>query len=292
MHELVFKKIAIEDKELFDKFFHEYPPNISEYTFTNLYVWKNSRQIEFSQYEEGLIILAHHENSKYFLPPIGFRDNKKTFDFLLNYGLKNNLTNSIKRADENYINQIKDLNVKITEEHDNFDYVYNTDDLAFLKGRKYSAKRNFITQFLGEYFHKYWQYTLKCKEKCLELTETWFKERANNKSLINEYNAIKELLLNFEKFDAIGGVLCAEDSIAGYCFGEKLNKDTFVIHFEKADSKFNGGYQAINKFFVENQIMGKYKYVNREQDLGIAGIRKAKKSYYPCKMIKKYTISI
>ena len=111
-------------------------------------------------------------------------------------------------------------------------------------------------------------------------------------TLHNEYFAIKEFLTNYDKFNAIGGVICIEDDIVAYTFGEKLNKDTFVIHFEKGNPKFNVVYQTINKLFVENDIDQKYNYINREQDLGITGIRKAKQSYYPVKMIKKYNITI
>ena len=127
-------------------------------------------------YEEGLIILATTDKEKYFLPPIGFKDVKKIFSFILEFGEKNNITKTIKRVDENIINKIKDSGFKINEDRDNFDYLYKTEDLAFLNGRNYSNKRGFVKKFYAEYYHKYWKYTnsSECKKKCLELTEKWF----------------------------------------------------------------------------------------------------------------------
>ena len=90
MKKINFKKLTFNDKSLFDKYFEKFPPQISEYSFTNLYVWHKSRVIEFAQYNEGLIFLATTNNEKYFLSPIGFKDNKKIIDFILEYGQKNN----------------------------------------------------------------------------------------------------------------------------------------------------------------------------------------------------------
>ena len=98
--------------------------------------------------------------------------------------------------------------------------------------------------------------------------------------------------MNYEKFNSRGGVICIEDKIVAYSFGEKLNKNTFVVHFEKGDPKYAGVYQTINKLFVENEVSSKFNYINREQDLGISGIRKAKLSYSPVQLIKKFNIKV
>src|SRR5271157_2443898 len=133
MEQITFKKLTLEDNQLFSNFFKKFPPLSSELTFTNLYIWLNYRKIEFALHEEGLIILATTNKEKYFLPPVGFKDNKKIISTILEFGDKNNITKTIKRADENMINEIKDAGFKITEDRDNFDYVYKTEDLAFLK---------------------------------------------------------------------------------------------------------------------------------------------------------------
>ena len=232
MDKLKFKTLSLDDKLLFDKYFNEYPSGISEYTFTNLYVWRNSREVEYAQYNEGLIILACFDNEKYFMPPIGFKDNKKIFTFLLDYGIKHNITHSIKRVHEKQIYSIQNMGLKITEDRNNFDYVYNTEDMAFLKGRKYSSKRNFVKKFCSEYYHRYTPYTNDCKKASLNLMKKWLNNKnINEKTLVSEYKAIEEFLNNFENLNAIGGVLCVGLEIVSFAFLEKLNKNTFVIHF-------------------------------------------------------------
>jgi len=295
---LIFKNLIIDDSALFADFFKKFPPLISEYTFSNLFVWQKSRKIQYALYEEGLIILATQHGKSYFMPPIGFSDIKKIYFEIMNYAEKHNMPKIFKRVGENDINQLSgDKTLKITEDLNNSDYIYNTEKLAFLEGRKYSNKRAWVRKFEGEYYHKYMNYTEECKEYCIKLSEDWLNGRAEiEKPLIDEFEAIKCFLDNYKLFKIPGGVICVvcdgKKEIIAFTFGEKLNKDTFVIHFEKADSEFTGIYQAINKYFAENEIAGKFKYINREQDLGLAGLRKAKHSYYPEKIIKKYTVEI
>ena len=101
----------------------------------------------------------------------------------------------------------------------------------------------------------------------------------------------KNLLIITKFFNSTGAVICIEDKIVAYTFGEILNKNTFVVHFEKALSNYSGIYQTINKLFAENELYGKYEFINREQDLGLPGLRKAKLSYLPVDYIKKFDIT-
>ncbi|MBN2545797.1 MAG: DUF2156 domain-containing protein, partial [Spirochaetes bacterium] len=293
---LVFKNLFLEDRELINDFFKKHPPLISEYTFSNLFVWQKSRKIQYALYEEGLIFLAVQHGKSYFMPPVGFSNIKKVYFELINYAEKHNFPKIFKRVSENDMKQLgDDKSIKITEDENNHDYVYNTEKMAFLEGRKYSNKRAWVRKFEGEYYHKYMDYTEECKERCIKLAEDWVNKRKEKESYnMDEFEAIKCFLENYKYFKIPGGIICVDcegkKEIVAFTFGEKLNKDTFVIHFEKADSDFIGIYQAINKYFAENEIAGKFKYINREQDLGLAGLKKAKHSYYPEKFIKKYII--
>ncbi|OHD14576.1 MAG: hypothetical protein A2086_08025 [Spirochaetes bacterium GWD1_27_9] len=291
--DLKFKKISIEDKSIFDKYFSSKEMQISEYTFTNLFIWRNTRQIEFCEYNGGLIILANYNNDKYFLPPIGFTDYKKIIFDLMEYAKKNNIPPVIKRLCEVKTNLLKDSGLDIIEDRDNFDYVYLSNDLAHLGGRKYSPKRNFITNFFSEYEFKFQKYEAKFAEQCLILAEDWInKKETEDKSLHNELLAIKELINNQHILNTDGCIILVDNKVEAFCFGERLDSKTYVVHFEKANSDLKGIYQTINKLHIEKIVDGKFKYVNREQDLGIAGIRKAKESYFPTKMIKKYNIAL
>jgi len=293
MNILEFKELTIDDKPLFDKMFKKDPPNISEYTFANLFIWRNSRKIEYAEYEEGLIVFATLGKDKYFLPPIGYEDPKKAISKIIEFNKENKMAEYIKRVDNSMIEQIEDMKLEAIEDRDNYDYVYRADDLAFLKGRRYSNKRGFIKKFFSEYYHRYDKYTDNHKFDVLRIADDWLKNRKpDHPTMKHENDAIKELVNNYDKLNAIGGIICIEHNFVAFTFGEKLNNDTFVVHFEKADPDYVGVYPAINKLFAENEVENEYEFINREQDLGIEGMRKAKKSYSPIEMIEKYNVKI
>jgi len=290
------KKLTLDDQTLFNKYFEEFKPAISEYTFSNLFVWQKSRKIEYAIYNDILIIVAHHKNQSYFMPPIGKFDTASLYLELLNYAIKNGLPPLFKRVPENDAKIVSNTNLKVVEDPDNSDYIYSTENLAFLKGRKYSNKRAWIKKFESEYYHRYLQYTDECKDSCIKLLKDWIDNREDNGYEVqDEFDAIVSLLENYRYFKIPGATICIDcdgkKEIVAFTFGEKLNNDTFVIHFEKASSKFIGSYQAINKYFAEKEILGNFKYINREQDLSIEGLKRAKRSYYPIKIASKFIIT-
>ncbi|HPO50749.1 MAG TPA: phosphatidylglycerol lysyltransferase domain-containing protein, partial [Spirochaetota bacterium] len=187
---------------------------------------------------------------------------------------------------------IKNKDYSIIEDRDNFDYLYERSDLSNLAGRRYAGKRNLYTNFINNYQFEFVKYEEIYKEQSLKLAKKWLDKKGDeNGSLYNEYIAISELINNYGKLDVKGNVLIVEEKVVGFIFGEKLNDNSFVIHFEKGDGDFKGVYQTINKLFAEREIDKNIEFINREQDLGISGIRRAKESYYPVKMIKKYSLS-
>lgn len=290
---LKFKKLSLEDKPHFCKYFTEYPSNISEYTFTNLFVWNDSKQIEFTEFEGHLILLMTADGKTCFLPPIGPEPQGKIIPLLLEYAEHNNFPFCIKKAPKDFVNKLKKYSFVIEEDRDNFDYIYRAHDLAELSGRKYDGKRGFIKKFKAQYKYNYINFTTEHINCCLPLAEEWMYNRdKNNPALQNELKAIEKIISYAGELSIIGGFIRIFEKTIAFTFGEKLNHTTFVIHFEKADPEYTGSYQVINQLFIQNQVDGKYKYVNREQDLGIESIRKAKLSYNPCILGKKYTITI
>lgn len=292
MMNLNFKEIKIEDKAIFDNFFLKHSIKISEYTFTNLFVWNDFRIIEYAIYKDKLVIKAECENERYLLPPIGDNLNSDFYNELIEYGIKNNIR-YIKRVCEDSINNITKIgDLKIIEDRDNFDYVYDTKELVELNGSKYSSKRGFVKKFLDTYDYEYRSFNEEYKKECLDLAEKWvLNKKTEDKTAKNEFIAINKLLNYYDLLKVKSGIILIEGKVKAFAFGEKLNKNTFVIHFEKADTDFVGIYQTINKIFIEKECYHKFEFINREQDLGIPGIRKAKMSYYPLFMIKKYNVS-
>ena len=295
---LDFKEMSLEDKTLFDNFFNRPSLNLSEFTFTNLFVWSDYRKIKYSLYEDGLIIFAKLNNESYFFPPIGYENINDyaindIFRKMLEYKMDSNFKIKINRVPEVYVNSLDKKFFNIVEDRDNFDYVYSREELIQLKGRKFALKRNFVSNFFENYEFEYLQYSDKYYDGCLSLAKEWLAKHNNSTSTQAEFNAIIKLLDNYSHFSNIrGAVLIIDSRVVAFAFGEKLNNDTFVIHFEKGNIDYIGIYQTINKLFIENEVDKNFLYINREQDLGIEGIRKAKESYNPVYLVKKYSVDI
>jgi hypothetical protein len=291
MEELSFKKISIEDKSIFTQMLQACPPNISEYTFTNLFMWSGPKKMEFAQYEEGLVLAAEKEGKRYFLPPIGYQDCLKTFAFLMDYGLKKNIR-EFELVPEYQKKHIKYASARIMPDRNNFDYLYKATSLATLKGWRLDGKRGFVKKFKENYSFVYKKYDSAMKKDCLELFNKWMAGKMTaNPSVEREKIAFSTFLDHFDLLDAAGGVVFVEGQAVALSFGEKLNDTTFVVHFEKADSSYTGSYQMMNQLFIQNEAAERCLFVNREQDMGIEGIRKAKESYVPIRLIKKYKVT-
>ncbi len=289
---LNFKSITMEDKPVFDRFFSLYLPKISEYTFTNLFIWSKPKNIEFTVYEDGLLMTARDkEDRPYFLPPIGYEDCEKMLNFLIDYGREHDIR-LIELVPEFQKKYIKKPGCTVLADRNSFDYIYKSSSLATLKGWRLDGKRGFVKKFRENYPFEYKRYEAQYQKQCLELFETWMGEKhAVDKSILDEYSAFQEFIGHFDRLNASGGLIFVQGKLAAFSFGERLNETTFVIHFEKADSAYTGSFQIINQLFMQKEAAEKFPFVNREQDMGIEGLRKAKLSYAPFKLLKKYTVA-
>ena len=299
------RPIELEDKKLFDEYFQKYPPEISEFTFTNLFMWRNYYNFLFMEFNDHLILFSNdylknrkkpiNQDSKdyiYFFPPIGPNPDKIIID------LFENLRDiEVHRVPEDICEQLTEhekftkLNLNCLEDRNNWDYIYNKEEILNLVGNKYRQNRRWLNKFLDNYDYNFQLITEDLIEKCKELQLEWCIMRActEDESLEAEQEAIYEALNNFNKLGYNGGLICVENKCAAYTFGETLNDGTLVIHIEKAHADYEGAYQAINNFFLKNCCADAI-YVNREQDLGIEGLRRAKESYKPIRMVKKNII--
>ena len=155
--------------------------------------------------------------------------------------------------------------------------------------QKFQAKRNHINKFKKTYNYEYTPITADRIRECLDLEAEWCK--VNNcdqhEGTGNERRALIYALHNFDALGLTGGILHVEGKIAAFTFGMPINQDTFGVHVEKADTRIDGAYAIINYEFA-NHIPEQYIYINREEDLGIEGLRKAKLSYQPAIILEKY----
>ncbi len=288
-----FHDISWENKSILDCFLSRFPPEISEYTFTNLFVWRKARPIKISLLDQALCIMAQKdEGIKYFLPPLGAKNIYDTAEKMFFYAIENRLEPEIHRVPEDMAINLQQAGFSAEYDINNSDYVYLVDELATLNGRKFDGKRNRIKKCIAEYNPEYRTITPDIVDMCLDLQTEWCNIRHCNmdSGLSSEDIAIRELFSNMEKLPVFGCAIIIDGNIEAFTLAERLNKKTAVIHFEKANPSFDGLYQLINQWFCERELKGKFIYVNREQDLGIEGLRKAKESYYPHFMVKKYIV--
>jgi hypothetical protein len=292
-----FKELGIEDKSIFDEYFKRYPPRISEFTFTNLFIWRHYYNFKWAMLNENIVMIVSPEEKQYFFPPIGENGVKETVLECLSYSKELGFGGVMKRVPENIANLFSDANkMTVKVDRDNSDYVYLIQNLIDLPGSNYRSQRKSIKQFRRQHEFEYAPLTKEIIPRCLELQEDWCDIRAcyDDPSLAGEDKAIFEALLHFETLKRFkGGVILVDEVIQAFTMGEVLNAETVVIHIEKGrqEREYRGVYETINKLFLENE-WSDFKYVNREQDLGLEGLRKAKTSYHPEFLVDKYILTL
>ncbi|MDR1543928.1 MAG: phosphatidylglycerol lysyltransferase domain-containing protein, partial [Prevotellaceae bacterium] len=174
-------------------------------------------------------------------------------------------------------------------ERDYFDYIYLRDDLQFLKGKKFQPKRNHINKFNKLYKYEYVPITPEIAPRCMELEQVWLSANVSDEyreALANERRSLCFALRNFSELGLYGGAIVVDDRIIAFSYGSKINHDTFGVHAEKADINYEGIFSVINRELVSH-LPEEYTYINREEDLGIEGLRKAKLSYNPVILLEK-----
>jgi hypothetical protein len=290
-----FNDLALQDKPLFDQLFTQFPPLISEFTFTNLFIWRRAYQTKISRFRNLLCLQSEQGQNIFFFPPIGEGDVIECFQSLLQYLHGKGTPPKIVRVPEAVVTQIdwKASGMKAELDRSQCDYVYLVQDLIELKGRKYHRKRNHIKQFQEKYSFQYIPLTPEWIPQCLRLQVEWcdLRDCEANPGLLNESLAIKEAFTHFEELGVKGGAILINGKVEAFTLGDPLNPETIVIHIEKANPAYEGLYPTINQAFLEHEGSG-YTYVNREQDLGEEGLRKAKESYFPHHLVNKYTITL
>lgn len=286
-----FRPIELEDKELLSAYLESTQPQISEYTFTNLYVWRKSDRPLLSRHGDTLLVkvLKCPDEREVLLPPLGLREPLIELpEFIRELGKQEKIP-PIYGISKDQAEALARIGFSVKLDRDNSDYVYLIEDLIKLPGTKFHSKRQSIRRCLSERKCEYVPIDADIVELCLQLQEEWCNLANCRESLglREEDQAIRETFLNYDKLNAFGAAVSVDGEIQAFTVGERLNKDTAVIHFEKANPKIRGLYQVINQWFCKNALAD-YKYVNREQDLGEPGIRRAKQSYHPHHMVEKY----
>lgn len=300
-----FLPITPTDFKRLHPYFEKQPYELCEYSLRAIIAWQNEDYRPLCcQNENTLIIRAEFNNGKYpqhLLLPIS---QKKVFtplelqDLALDLGVDH-----YEFVPEQYIHQFGRRQVAsyfhIKEQAGHADYIYSTRDIAELKGNKYSKKRNLINQFERKYVSKgrveLASITLKEKDACVDFLEKWCEANDCAPDHQEDLDCEKEALINtFENMEALeikGLVLRIDGEVCAFGTGAKLTQDMGVFHFEKAYANIKGLYQYFDNQCVKH-LFKDYEFVNKENDMGNPGLSKAKKSYYPVKVVKSYQLTV
>lgn len=286
----------MEDKPIFDKYFNEQAYQGSECTFTNLFIWRKCYDIHWAICHESLIVKVTRDNETFLLPPFGGKDEElpevlvalKEYFAGETFEIRGIYESTIERF-KTYLPEVADF----IEDRDNWDYVYLQEKLATLSGRKYHGKKNHLNGFKKDNpDYVFEEITQDNIPECITFAENWCEARiANDQSLVCEFCAIKEALYNKDFLNIRGGLIRINGVLEAFTFGELLNPDLAVIHVEKANPDIRGLYTAINQEFCA-KMWSEVTFMNREEDMGKEGLRKAKESYNPEFMVKKYVAKI
>ncbi len=279
------KPVGLEDGPLIRDFLARFPSEACEMTFANIYIWRECERPRYAVHNGNLCVLCEPPGEPpYFLQPVGGTDLAGTVDACLD------VIPRLSRVPEAFALGYR-ASHRIEPDPDNFDYVYASEDLIQLKGKKYDGKRNRIRKFERTTDYRYAKLGPENIDGCRALLEEWF----NGKVLLDanigaEKTAILAALNELAGLRLTGGVVEVGGKVQALSIGEPLTPDTAVIHIEIANPAFPGLAQFINREFVRNEWSG-FAFINREQDVGHPGLRRAKESYHPHHMVKKYTIT-
>ena len=310
---LEFEPISLDKQKLYNKYFTITPEQSADYTFMNLFGLKDIYMLEWA-FTEKLVWIRQRSPYTIYWAPVGDWFNT-------------NFCNDISPceiAKESIIRIPKELalfwdkytKISVKEVRDEWEYLYDIDELINLSGKKFHNKKNLYNQFIKndfEYknidieneemikdifeFEKKWEINeMENNNNNNEEIKTECEAFDKNKLLTHEVRAeadimmINTLINNWKEIDGItGGVIYIDKKIAAYTIADFTMRDTIVVHSERGDRNYKGSYQAINRLFLENNKREGYKFVNREQDVGDLGLRKAKLSYNPVKFVEKYS---
>jgi len=286
-----FHPVSLEGQEEYNRLLAQCSQKPSDYSFVNLWGWGREYGLEWS-FRNGYVLIRQTIPQTLYWAPVG---NWEETDWS---GLLQSLPpgacfiripEKLKLAWEE-----RPCGILVEECREHWDYLYDVTELIELKGRRFHNKKNLLNQFLRDYDATFVTLDEKTVEFALALQTDWFlwRNSENDQTLQAENRAIVKVMHDWSRLGGlVGGGLVVDGKMIAYTIAEALDDTSIVIHFEKGCPNFKGVYQAINQMFLERCCQG-FKIVNREQDLGDDGLRKAKLGYNPVAFLKKYKVCL
>jgi len=281
-----FKPVGLEDQAVLEGYLDQDASGVCELNFANIFIWKDSEHPRWTVLNGNLCVLVEPDfEAPYFLPPVGGERVPETVAACLAHAPR------LSRVPESFVERFG-AGFEVEEDPGNFDYVYLSQELAGLKGKKFDGKRNRIRKFESTFVHEYHALTRADVPGCFRLLEDWFEEKRNGDPYMKaEKVAIVQALASFERLGLKGGIVKVGGRVEAFTMGGRLHPDMAVIPIEIANPGLVGLAQWINREFVCRE-WSDTALINREQDMGIEGLRKAKLSYQPARLIKKFNLTL
>lgn len=288
-----FQRFPPEQRERFAPWLELASHRGCAFSFANLCMWGHQR---FAFVDEFLVIFSHYNGHTMYQFPIGSGEAKPVLDKILADAGKRGIPCRIAcltAREKELLEAYYPGQFRFHCERDSFDYVYDIHDLADLKGKKFQPKRNHVNRFLTDYPDAY---ILPLDEvtlpDCMDFTRRWFARRTEEDPTADfhmEQLALDRAYAHFRELGLEGLVLYADGRLVAMTMGSFLSEDTVDVHFEKADPDYGAAYAVINRAFARyiREKHPQVKYLDREEDMGSPGLRKAKLSYQPHHLVEK-----
>ena len=284
--------VSLEDKDWINAILSQVDFYTCEYPFGNVFSYGAKMEIKVGNIADCLVTKCVQDDYVMYCCPIGKGDIKKAVEFILDDARKDGRDFEIfainPDAAEIISKEFSDV-LDVFLVRDTFDYIYTSEDLINLSGKKYQPKRNHISYFMKNNNWTYERINKDNANECYEMSKLWLEGALEEykEELEGELKIIKRVFDNYDKLDFVGGLIRVDGKVVAYTMGEAASKDVFCVHVEKAFADIRGAYPMINQQFVKNEL-SEYKYINREDDTGAENLRKAKLSYYPVILAEKY----
>ena len=284
--------VSLEDKDWINAILSQVDFYTCEYPFGNVFSYGAKMEIKVGNIADCLVTKCVQDDYVMYCCPIGKGDIKKAVEFILDDARKDGRDFEIfainPDAAEIISKEFSDV-LDVFLVRDTFDYIYSSEDLINLSGKKYQPKRNHISYFMKNNNWTYERINKDNANECYEMSKLWLEGALEEykEELEGELKIIKRVFDNYDNLDFVGGLIRVDGKVVAYTMGEGASNDVFCVHIEKAFADIRGAYPMINQQFVKNELSG-YKYINREDDTGAENLRKAKLSYYPVILAEKY----
>ena len=291
---LPFKAIELSDKSWIDSLLSIEQIPCEEYSFTFSYIWRIPYHLKVARMDDYLLLLADRLENQSYLFPTGKGDLKPVIEALREdaaiHGVKLRF-HALLGSQKQKLEELFPGQFEFVEQRDYADYFYETQSLATLAGKKLHGKRNHINRFIEN--NPDWKYepiSPENIEQCREMTNVWCLQVdcEGDDDLKKEACAIKQAFEHYEELQFSGGVLRVGGEIVAYSIGDRLTDQIFMVHIEKAFADIQGAYPMINQQFVLANCMN-YQLVDRQDDMGVSGLRQAKMTYQPVSIADKYS---